>query len=496
MIFISILLLFICREVRNVEIDPSKTIISGPGLKPDKITMRARYIFLQFVDTEGKNLTESPGKDVISVSTQGQTSTGQLCHIWTQILDCKDGNFIVRYKLHSTCFNLKLIIELKQHNSPILSLKAEGPTYEEECYCPNPDINNWLDNFECAKNYTQIHNDLADFTNVDFDKIREDIVKAYDRPGSVSLCHYVVKSNKIFRECHGKYVGFKIFMDSILLSVTRKVSLPDIEFFVNLGDWPLVPKNNKDYPIFSWCGSYDTRDIVMPTYDLTESSLEAMGRVMLDILSVQGNTDTPWEKKIEKVFWRGRDSSRERLDLIDISRKHPDLFNASITNFFFFKNEMDKYGPGQSHVSFFDFFKYKYQLSIDGSVAAYRVPYLLAGDALVLKQESKYYEYFYNDLIPGEHYVLVKSDLSDLVEKIVWAKNHDKNAQEIVKSARQFVRNNLLPQNVFCYHVALFYEWSKRLKSKVKVLDNMEEVLQPKHSCKCYNDNTKFKEEL
>lgn len=67
-------------------------------------------------------------------------------------------------------------------------------------------------------------------------------------------------------------------MDSILLSVTRKVVLPDIEFFVNLGDWPLVPKNNKNYPIFSWCGSDDSRDIVMPTYDLTESSLEAMGR--------------------------------------------------------------------------------------------------------------------------------------------------------------------------------------------------------------------------
>lgn len=251
MMFISILLLFVCQEVRNVEIDPSKTIIWGPGLKPDKITMRARYIFLQFVDTEGKkyifhfimykiintshykffiylkiifyvfSLTESPGKDVISVSTQGQTSTGHLCHIWTQILDCKDGNFIVRYKLHSTCFDLKLKIELKQHNLPLLSLKVEGivkfgiyhsyyfhkvikdsykilgPTYEEECYCPNADINHWLDNFECAKNYTQIHNDLAGFTNVDFDKIREDIVKAYDRPGSVSLCRYVVKSNKV-----------------------------------------------------------------------------------------------------------------------------------------------------------------------------------------------------------------------------------------------------------------------------------------------------------
>lgn len=78
---------------------------------------------------------------------------------------------------------------------------------------------------------------------------------------------------------------------------------------------------------------------------------------MLDMLSVQGSTDTPWKEKVEKVFWRGRDSRRERLDLIDISRKYPDLFNVSITNFFFFKDEKDKYGPGQSHVSFFNFFK-------------------------------------------------------------------------------------------------------------------------------------------
>lgn len=67
-------------------------------------------------------------------------------------------------------------------------------------------------------------------------------------------------------------------MDAILLSLARKVILPDVEFFVNLGDWPLVPNEEVNYPIFSWCGSTDTKDIVMPTYDITESSLEAMGR--------------------------------------------------------------------------------------------------------------------------------------------------------------------------------------------------------------------------
>lgn len=107
------------------------------------------------------------------------------------------------------------------------------------------------------------------------------LIKQYDKPHSVSLCHYVIKSNKVFRKCYGKYVGFNMFMDSILLSLTRKALLPDLEFFVNLGDWPLVGKTLQDkFPIFSWCGSIDSYDIVMPTYDITESTLENMGRYL------------------------------------------------------------------------------------------------------------------------------------------------------------------------------------------------------------------------
>ena len=59
-----------------------------------------------------------------------------------------------------------------------------------------------------------------------------------------------------------------------------QVRLPDVEFFINLGDWPLEKRSisEKPVPIFSWCGSDDTKDIVMPTYDMTESTLETMGR--------------------------------------------------------------------------------------------------------------------------------------------------------------------------------------------------------------------------
>ena len=62
--------------------------------------------------------------------------------------------------------------------------------------------------------------------------------------------------------------------------------------------------------------------------------------------------------------------------------------------------------------------QYKYQVSLDGTVAAYRFPYLLGGSGVVLKQDSPYYEHFYNQLKPYVHYLPFKRDLSDLVDKV------------------------------------------------------------------------------
>lgn len=63
-------------------------------------------------------------------------------------------------------------------------------------------------------------------------------------------------------------------------------------------------------------------------------------------------------------------------------------------------------------------------------MAAYRLPYLLAGDSLVLKQQSPYYEHFYGDLRPWIHYVPFKRDLSDLEEKLKWAMDNDEKVSK------------------------------------------------------------------
>lgn len=78
-------------------------------------------------------------------------------------------------------------------------------------------------------------------------------------------------------------------------------------------------------------------------------------RVTLDTLSVQA-TKVAWENKTEKAFWRGRDSRQERLDLVVMSRKEPELIDAALTHMFFFKKEPEKYGELVKSTPFFDFF--------------------------------------------------------------------------------------------------------------------------------------------
>lgn len=78
-------------------------------------------------------------------------------------------------------------------------------------------------------------------------------------------------------------------------------------------------------------------------------------RVTLDVLSVQA-TKVAWENKTDKAFWRGRDSRQERLDLVMMSRKEPEIIDAALTHMFFFKKEPEKYGELVKSTPFFDFF--------------------------------------------------------------------------------------------------------------------------------------------
>lgn len=95
-------------------------------------------------------------------------------------------------------------------------------------------------------------------------------------------------------------------------------------------------------------------------------------------------------------------------------------------------------------------------MNIDGTVAAYRFPYLLVGDSLVFKQKSEYYEHFYNELTPWIHYVPINRNLSNLVTLIKHMINDDKTAKTISLNGQKYARDNLAPHNILGYYLLLF----------------------------------------
>uniref|UniRef100_A0A0B6YAE1 Glycosyl transferase CAP10 domain-containing protein n=1 Tax=Arion vulgaris TaxID=1028688 RepID=A0A0B6YAE1_9EUPU len=467
-------------------VDLKNSIIWGPGLNVD-FFVPVRYFYIQLVNKNGENFTDSVGEGAVTATIA--PISGARARIWTQVLDRHDGSYVVRFRPFSSSSDLQISVLMNSHHVAKSPYFLKGDTYHELCNCPQQTSEEWAASVGCPATYLQIQHDFEPFSEIDMAKVAKEAVERFSEKSRHSICHFKIIKNKVYRKCYGEHVGFKMFADAILLSLTRKMVLEDFEFFINLGDWPLENRALKDgpIPIISWCGSKQTHDIVIPTYDITEGTLEMMGRVSLDIFSTQANTGPKWDNKTEAAFWRGRDSRKERLNLVELSFKYPDLIDARLTNMFFFPKNVTKYGELVEHVSIFDFFKYKYQVNIDGTVAAYRFPYLLAGDAVVFKQESDYYEHFYSELEPYVHYVPIKHDLRDLIEKIRWAQENDETVKNIAVNGQQFAREHLTPADILCYHVRVFEQYAKCLKKKPKGIKGFDLVEQPsdKETCSC-----------
>lgn len=138
---------------------------------------------------------------------------------------------------------------------------------------------------------------------------------------------------------------------------------------------------------------------------------------------------------------------------------------------------------------------------MDGTVAAYRFPYLMLGSSLVLKQDSHYYEFFYSHLKAGAHYVPVKRNLSDLLEKIEWAKENDAEAQRMARAGQTLARELLQPSRLYCYYHRVLRVYAERQTERPARHADMELVPQPDDhtaGCTCQNHRreTSEKDEL
>ena len=65
---------------------------------------------------------------------------------------------------------------------------------------------------------------------------------------------------------------------------------------------------------------------------------------------------------------------------------------------------------------------------------------------LLFHHETVAKDYIHDDMLPWVHYIPVKEDLSDLMEKLEWAESHQAEAKEISENASRFMQKLSQPQ--------------------------------------------------
>ena len=84
--------------------------------------------------------------------------------------------------------------------------------------------------------------------------------------------------------------------------------------------------------------------------------------------------------------------------------------------------------------------KYKYIISIPGNDKDSGINWKLASNSVVLMCKPNIISWLMEStLIPNYHYVLLKDDFSDLLEKYKWCENNQDKCIEIIKNAKTYM---------------------------------------------------------
>nr|GAT50255.1 predicted protein [Mycena chlorophos] len=186
-----------------------------------------------------------------------------------------------------------------------------------------------------------------------------------------------------------------------------------------------------------------------------------------------------WTDKIPQAYWRGKTSGGwiygenyhafPRFRIVDMSRTRRGaiLLDVAISGFHDSlcgdrcngNGIKKKYVTGKTAPRE-EMYKYKYLVDLDGNSFSGRYLGLLRSGSLVFK--STVFSEFFNDWIrPFEHYIPVRPDLSDLFDKIEWARANDAEARRIQQAGKAVADRIMTDAQNDCLFSLVLLEWAR-----------------------------------
>jgi hypothetical protein len=291
-------------------------------------------------------------------------------------------------------------------------------------------------------------------------------------PGSVPPPEDKSKFGEMIRQASelGKLPdGTYLLSASDILVLRNDKKEPWIAVVGGLKDIPKKDNISENFiPILNLHSALSYCDIPLPNYDDWAYSRAVRKSSELEIKNWDmddSDLTLNWSQKINKAIFRGTATgcgftynSNMRLKASELSKKYSNILDAGITG-----NQpklklhsIDGVGYVKpikfiQKIPFSEQSKYKYILHLDGNVAAYRLGKSLLFNSVVLLQETGSRLWFQHLLKPWEHYVPIKEDLSDLIEKINWCIHHDKECQAIANNGRALAKTFLTKDECLKY---------------------------------------------
>lgn len=154
-----------------------------------------------------------------------------------------------------------------------------------------------------------------------------------------------------------------------------------------------------------------------------------------------------------------------RLRLCQLSKEHPDLVDAKLTyvpeGYRDIAQRIEESGYTAGYAAFADQHRFRYLISTDGStIDDTRVYWMLSSGSLVFKQITPLLPYGLPGMRPWVHFVPVREDLADLLDKVGWAQRNDDACRAMAERARSFASEYFTQAQILHYMQRLLIEYA------------------------------------
>jgi len=373
-------------------------------------------------------------------------------------------------------------------------------------------INEWSHNIKIDPNYNNLYNFIKYTNEMENRTFYKNSINDYINTWYGNNC--LVRYEYPIKETDTNISSIK----NLLEELCKNRKIPDIEFFINRRDFPLLTKNytepyyhlwnsmeqklvshkyDKYIPILSMSKTDHFADILIPSH-------EDWGRVQFSEgkyfpkchIKFDCSFNNDWKTKKSIAVFRGSSTgfgtdietnNRLKISYLSTIEKNKEYIDAGITKWNtrprkFINSEylqtinIEKLPFGLIEpLTPYEQSNYKYIIHIDGHVSAFRLSYELNMLSVILIVDSEWKLWYSHLLQPYVHYIPIKSDLSDIIDKIKWCKENDKKCFQIAKNAQNFYKKYLQKEGIFDYFQKIIFDLKKHtgmyLYNTIKPLD-------------------------